>query len=129
LPPPAVTELLRPARGALLPALAPLAAIAMAGCGSGDGRSGDVQGVGPARAGSSAALATCRDWRAGSADERLATIADLRIYVEGDDGREPALDDTDAYDLFERACTHDYAAGFKLYKVYARGAAFSGFAE
>jgi hypothetical protein len=124
-----VAELLRPARGALLPALATLAAVALAGCGSGSEQSGDVQGVGPARAGSSAALATCRDWRDGTVPERLATIEDLRTYVEGGEGEGevPALSDEAAYELFERACAPGYAAGFKLYKVYARGAAFSGF--
>ncbi|MDQ3728755.1 MAG: hypothetical protein M3355_04125 [Actinomycetota bacterium] len=35
------------------------------------------------------------------------------------------LDDRQAYDLFDRACKRSFAKGFKLYKLYARAAAFS----
>jgi hypothetical protein len=126
-PPPAVGELRRAGARALLPALATLAAVALASCGSDEEPSAAPQGVGEARAGSVAALATCRDWSGGTAAERLATIDDLRTYVEGEEGEVPALPDEAAYELFERACAPGYAGGFKLYKVYARGAAFSGF--
>jgi hypothetical protein len=113
---------------ALLAALAALAALALVACGSDEQPSAEVEGVGPVRAGSVAALATCRDWRRGSVPERLATIEDLRNHVEGEEaeGGAPALSDEDTYDLIHAACEPTYASGFKLYKVYARGAVFSG---
>jgi hypothetical protein len=108
-------------------ALAVVALLGLAACGSNEQPDRAAQGLGEARAGSVAALATCSDWREGSAAERLATIDDLHTYVEGEGGESPALSDEDAYDHIERACAPEYAAKFKLYKVYARGAAFSGF--
>lgn len=116
----------RLATTALVIAVVALVALVPAACGSDEQPTAAPQGVGEARAGSVAALASCRDWRDGTVPERLATIEDLRTYVEGDDGagEVPTLSDEDAYELFERACAPGYAAGFKLYKVYARGAAF-----
>ena len=38
------------------------------------------------------------------------------------------LDDEKAYDLFDSYCENEFARGFKLYKLYARAAAFSGLA-
>jgi hypothetical protein len=35
------------------------------------------------------------------------------------------LEDDQACDLFEGWCENEYARGFKLYKLYARAAAFS----
>lgn len=109
------------------------AALAIGACGEGGG-SGDTAeatGVGQVRAGSVASLAQCSDWIAGSEEERFATIADIRgqLNQAGADGPTPDLSDEDAYALFERACANDFAAGFRLYKIYARGAAFSRLAE
>jgi hypothetical protein len=99
--------------------------LSLAACGSDERSSAEAPGVGQVRAGSVAALANCGDWRRGSVAERLATIEDLNTgAVEGGEGV-PPFSDEDAYDFFERACAPDYAAGFKLYKLYARGAAFS----
>ena len=42
----------------------------------------------------------------------------------GADGPTPDLTDEAAYALFERACSRDYALGFRLYKVYLRAASF-----
>ena len=63
----------------------------------------------------------------GHREERLATIADIRAQLNqaGADGPTPDLPDDEAYALLERACANDFAEGFSLYKVYARGAAFS----
>lgn len=110
-------------RRALLPVLA---ALVLGACGSDERPGAETPGVGKDRAGSVAAFASCRDWRQGSEPERLATIEDLHTYGESDagEGEVSALSDEEAYDLFERVCAADYAAGFKLYKVYARGAAF-----
>jgi hypothetical protein len=99
----------------------------LAACGSEDQPSAEAQGVGKVRAGSVAALATCRDWLQGSVPERLATVVDLRAHAEGEEGEGdiPALTEEDAYDLIHAACEPQYASGFKLYKVYARGSVFS----
>lgn len=101
-----------------------LAALSLVACGSDEQPSAETPGVGKARAGSVAAFANCRDWRRGSVAERLATIEDLHTQAaEGGEDVQP-FSDEDAYDFFERACAPDYAAAFKLYKLYARGAAF-----
>lgn len=114
------------------------AALMVGACGEGSGsEAGDAQadgeatGVGQVRAGSVASLAQCSDWNAGSEEERFATVADIREQLNqaGADGPTPDLPDEQAYALFERACANDFAAGFRLYKVYARGAAFSRLTE
>jgi hypothetical protein len=90
-----------------------------------------VTGVGSIRAGSVAQLAQCSDWNRGTRPERLATIADIRAQVNqaGADGPTPDLTDAGAYALFERACSRDYARGFRLYKLYLRAASFGALAE
>lgn len=90
-----------------------------------------VTGVGSIRAGSVAQLAQCSDWNSGAKAERLATIADIRAQVNqaGADGPTPDLTDGDAYALFERACSNDYALGFRLYKLYLRAASFRALSE
>lgn len=112
---------------ALAPVAATLVAAALAGCGDDAQADREVTGVGQPIAGSVAPLAQCRDWEAGDEEEKLATIADIRAQLNqpGADGPTPDLTDREAYDLFERACANDYASGFRLYKIYARGAAFS----
>lgn len=109
-------------------ALAVAAAAALSACGEEDA-SGDeaVGGVGQERVGSVAALAQCSDWNEGTEEERRATIPDIQAQLNqaGADGPTPGLPADEAYDLFERACANEYAAGFRLYKIYARAAAFS----
>ncbi len=102
-------------------------ALLLAGCGEDGSGGGDAAGVGQARAGSVASLAQCSDWNEGSEEERLATVTDIRAQLNqaGADGPTPDLPDEQAYDLLQRACANDFAAGFRLYKIYARGAAFS----
>lgn len=110
-----------------------VAAVAAALTACGDVATGDeaATGVGQERVGSVAALAQCSDWNAGTEEERQATIADIQRQLNqaGADGPTPDLPADEAYALFERACANEFAAGFRLYKLYARGAAFSRLAE
>ena len=75
--------------------------------------------------------ASCTDWLAGSADERAAVIAALKRNVGGPPPSGPGttLSDQAAYALFDRTCMRPYAAGFLLYELYTRSAAFSGTPE
>ena len=108
-------------------ALAVAAAAALSACGGEASGDEAVGGVGQERVGSVAALAQCSDWNEGTEEERRATIPDIQAQLNqsGADGPTPGLPADEAYDLFERACANEYAAGFRLYKIYARGAAFS----
>ena len=118
-------------RRAAVGALA-VAALTVGACGNDTPSPADeATGVGQVRAGSVASLAQCSDWNEGTEEERLATIADIHAQLNqaGADGPTPDLPDAEAYDLFERACSNDYAAGFRLYKIYARAAAFAPLAE
>jgi hypothetical protein len=125
-----------------------IALTASSGCGSGDSgeeakaeASGanavvDVSGtepvgdgatpVGEMTAGSVAQLVECRDWNGATPEQRLATIEDVRSQINlGDSGIEmPALTDEEAGELFDDACKPSWAAGFRLYKLYARAAGF-----
>jgi hypothetical protein len=87
-------------------------------------------GVGAERAGSVAPLAQCRDWSEGTVDERMATIDDIREQLNqaGNLEPQPDLSNERAYELLDDACAQPYAAGFRLYKIYSRGAAFSSLA-
>jgi hypothetical protein len=111
-----------------IPLLA-LAFLSPAGCG-GDETEEDapsVQGVGELRAGSSAALAQCSDWRRGTRAERLQTIEDLRgqLTPQTSESTETGYPDDEAYSLFQRVCAQEYASGFRLYKLYGQAAAFA----
>jgi hypothetical protein len=116
----------RPPTSALI-ALALIAA-AVPGCGSESaGESSDAQPVGEQVGGSVAALAQCRDWNAGTEAEKQATIADIRssLTPQSEEESGTSLSDERAYQAFEDWCAQDFAQGFKLYKVYARAAAFA----
>jgi hypothetical protein len=106
-----------------------LIAAALAGCGGDDatGQDPPARGVGDEVGGSVAALAQCRDWNAGTEAEKQATIADIRSSLTPQSQPESgtALSDERAYELFENSCAVDWAEGFKLYKLYARAAAFA----
>jgi hypothetical protein len=114
-----------------------VAALGLGGCGEragseGEGEAaGEVSGVGQEIAGSVASLAQCSDWSAATEEERLATIADIRAQLSqsGSDGPAPQLPDEEAYDVLDRTCSKGYARGLRLYKVYARAAAFAPLAE
>ena len=81
--------------------------------------------LGEDTAGSVAQLAQCRDWNRGNRAEKLATIEDIRGQVNRRDSGfdAPPLSDAEAMKLFDAACEADYAQGFRLYLLYARGAA------
>jgi hypothetical protein len=99
-----------------------------AGCGGDDGSAQQSQ-QGPQLA-DPINLADCRDWKEGSVDEKLGTVRGIREFlggpVPGTGGTGAVLEDDQAYDLFEGYCANEFARGFKLYKLYARAAAFSG---
>jgi hypothetical protein len=121
---------LREPRAAL--SVAAVLAVLAAGCGgdgddastSADGDSEDV------RVGSVAQLAQCSDWVAADDEERQATVEDIRSQINLQDApvEIPALSDKQAMDLFDNACASDFAASFRLYKLYARAAGFQSFA-
>ena len=113
-------------RSRILLALAVAATAAVAGCGSGDDEpAAEAEPLGEETAGSVAQLAQCRDWVRGDEAEKLATIADIRSQVNLQDSGfdAPPLSDEEAMELFDGACAEPYAAGFRLYILYARGAA------
>jgi hypothetical protein len=100
-----------------------------AGCGESTSSDGsETAGTGPALA-APINLADCTDWQQASVEERLGTIGQIREFVgapvPGTPGRGVALEDEEAYDLFENYCENEFARGFKLYKLYTRAAAFS----
>jgi hypothetical protein len=109
-----------------------LATAALGACGEDQAESaGEVNGVGKPIGGSVAALAQCGDWNEGTVGERRATVEDIQAQLNqaGSDGPTPDLPDDEAYDVLERACAKDFAEGFRLYKIYARAAAFSPLTE
>jgi hypothetical protein len=104
--------------------------IALAGCGKEDDDA-EAQGVGQVKVGSVAALAQCRDWNAGTEEEKLATIEDIRAQINLEDAplQTTSLSDERAHEVFDSACSEPYAAPFKLYRIYARAAAYESLAE
>jgi hypothetical protein len=108
-----------------------LVAAAIAGCGGDDGSA--HQPLGGPQLGDPINLADCRDWKSGTVEERFGTIRGIRQFlggpVPGTGGTGRSLDDEQAYELFEGWCRNELARGFKLYKLYARAAAFSGLGE
>ncbi|HEX6116645.1 MAG TPA: hypothetical protein VFY99_06055 [Solirubrobacterales bacterium] len=89
----------------------------------------DVSGtdpVGQMIGGSVAPLAMCSDWNGGSEPERLATIDEIRTQLGAQDSgiSAPELTDEEAGEMFDNACKPSWAAGFRLYKLYARGVGF-----
>ncbi len=105
------------------------ATVGLAACGGDDdpGAEDEAEPLGRLRAGSAAPLAQCRDWRQGTAAERRATVENIRESLAPQDAPPaPAatLSDEEAYEVLENACANDFARGFRLYKLYARAAAF-----
>jgi hypothetical protein len=102
------------------------AALALSACGGGD----EPNIAAGSRIGVPTQLVKCADWKEASLRERYGTIEALRDFAGGPTGSPgghgATIEDDEAYDLFERWCGESYAAGFKLYKLYTRAAAFSG---
>lgn len=115
--------------------VAALGAVAVAACGGGDSEDRASQAaaepVGEVRAGSVAQLADCADWMRGTRAERLATIDDVRAQINLQDApvRTPELSDPAAYEVLQNTCSQPFAKRFRLYKIYARAAAFQSFTE
>ena len=106
------------------------ALVLVAGCGD-SGESGDAEpeaeGVGPVTAGSTAQFASCRDWKAGSEEDRYATIEDIRgqLTPQNSETAESALSDEAAYELLEHSCEPEWAGSLRLYKLYAHAQPFA----
>ena len=85
-----------------------------------------ISGVGQSIGGSVAPLAQCRDWRRGSADERRATIEDIRgqLTPQTSQSEDSGLPDEEAHALFDRVCAQEYASAFRLYRLYVQRAGF-----
>ena len=111
-----------------------LAALLLASCGGdsdGSAEKKEAKPVGQMLAGSVAPTAQCRDWEGGNRAERLATIDDIREQINLKDSavQTPELSDKAAYRILDTICSRPYAAGFRLYKLYARADSFAPFAE
>jgi hypothetical protein len=78
-----------------------------------------------------AQLAQCSDWNKGTRDRRLATIGAVRAHINLQDTavKTPVLSNRAAYRVFANTCSKPFAAGFRLYKLYARAASFAAFAD
>ena len=107
-------------------------ALLLGGCGgSGHAKAGGVA-ASPYGLGGSVRANNCRDWKRGSVSQRLGAVVKLRNFAGGPVGSSagiqngPVLDDRQAYGILQRYCSHYYARGFKLYKLYTRAAAFVG---
>lgn len=112
-----------------LVAAAVVVGIALVDTGGSGGSEGTAPayGVGQIRAGSVAQLARCADWVEGTDAEQQVTVDDIQSQLNqpGADGPTPDLPDDEAIAVLDRICSRSYAAGFRLYKLYARGAAFA----
>jgi len=76
-------------------------------------------------------LADCTDWDQASEEARRRSIDEIARFAGGPvaatgGGQGALLSAEEAYQLFENTCANEYARGFKLYKLYSRGAAFGG---
>ncbi len=116
------------ARQALGAAILLTLVLLLGGClGGGSGSDGPANVAG-ATIGGSIRDANCKGWRTAGPSARKNTIHDLTSFAGGPVGERPGtgatLSDQKAYGLFEGACRPYYARGFKLYKLYTRGAAF-----
>ncbi len=107
-------------------------ALGATACGADDERAAPAaEPVGDYRAGSVAQLAECSDWTAGTRAEQAATVEAIKaaINLEDGTGETPELSDDEAYRVIDTTCAENFAARFRLYKVYARATSFASFAE
>lgn len=114
-----------------------LALAALAGCGGEESEPApastilDVDPAGTSRAGSVAQFADCGDWKQATREQRLATIADIRGQHTPQQSATAAspLSDERAYEIFEEACSPEWADSFRLYKLYVRVQGFAPLSE
>jgi hypothetical protein len=75
----------------------------------------------------------CRDWNTANPWERAGTLELIREFAGGPagspSGTGQTLQDDEAFALFDRGCSREYARGFRLYRLYTRAAAFKSLAE
>jgi hypothetical protein len=117
-----------------------VALLALAGCGAEDqpeqtaaasDKPVDVDPAGTSRAGSVAQFADCGDWKAATREERFATIADIRGQHTPQQSTTAAspLSDERAYEVFQEACSPEWADSLRLYKLYVKVQGFAPLAE
>jgi len=111
-------------------ALAIAAALALGACGE-DGAPQETEAVGEVRVGSVAQLAQCRDWNAGTREQQLETLDEIKAAINLQDApvETPELSDGAAIEVIDNTCAHGFADGFRLYKIYARATGFASFAD
>jgi hypothetical protein len=63
----------------------------------------------------------------GTDEQKQVTVDDIQAQLNqaGADGPTPQLPDDESIALLDRVCSQSFAAGFRLFKLYARGAAFA----
>ena len=90
-----------------------------------------AQPVGLERAGSYAQQADCADWKAGTREQRFATIRDIRGQTtpQTDPDAKSPLPDEEAYKVFQSACKPEWADSLRLYKLYFRVQGFAPLRE
>lgn len=105
------------------------AAVVAAGCGGSETAAGDrkVEPIRAETAGSVAQYADCDDWRAGTREQRMAAIADIRGQHTPQNSTTAAspLSDERAYEILDRACAAPNPGSLRLYKLYVRAQGFS----
>ena len=100
-----------------------VAVTVMAGCGGDDAKeTAGAQPVGDISGGSVAQFADCGDWKGGSREERYATIKVLRGQLTPQLSKTAAspLSDDRAYEVFQNACSPEWADSLRLYKLYVK---------
>jgi len=102
-------------------------AAATAGCGDDDGSEPAAKPAGAEIAGSVVQYADCEDWRRATDSERYATIDALKGQLTPQTAEVPesALDDDQAYEIFENFCNAKFGDRLRLYKIYAKAQGLS----
>lgn len=71
--------------------------------------------------------ADCEDWNKATREERYATIEALKGQLTPQTAEVPAsaLDDDEAYEIFERFCRARFGNKLRLYKIYVKAQGLS----